>query len=374
VITEVDADQKFDLVNTSGGSLNVYADVLGYTAAQDAASAGAFHPIVPTLAVDTALAPAESVAAVAPNTVPAPGHYLGPDFRSPVSALLLRVTASSAEDGTVTVFSTEEKPAYSSVTVTAGRSSSNVVVLPYGNTDGWDAGHAITVVNNGAAAATVTVTVLGFYAAQSESGVSGSIAGRVTDTQGNPLTGVDIEFDRDIEDGPYAAHVYTDADGRYLMPALDAGKAHTVCIGGGTASGGSSPRGYVDECNLDALPTYDVVAGQVTVINTALISNAAASGVVTDAAGNPLHDISVLVDAADGNPDHTYAATTDANGVWLVDRMVPSTGATACAHTLEGIQSNGGISDRAGYLPSCQAQGLPTFPVPAGALTRGIDQ
>ncbi|MCW2527908.1 MAG: hypothetical protein JWM76_2768, partial [Pseudonocardiales bacterium] len=64
-----------------------------------------------------------------------------------------------------------------------------------------------------------------------------------------------------------------------------------------------------------------------------------------------------------------------ANGFWFLDRVVPSGAATACAHTQEAVQSNGGVSDRAGYLPSCyQAQGAESFPVPAGMTVGGINQ
>jgi len=124
---------------------------------------------------------------------------------------------------------------------------------------------------------------------------SGTIEGKVTDEDGNPVEGATVR----VADGEKIRTAITDEDGNFTICNVTSGSGYTVT---------ASKEGYVDGTAGDIA----VVTGEVTEnVNITLLRNIGSlSGKVTDSSGNPVAGAKVT--AVSG--DNEYTKTTDASG------------------------------------------------------------
>ena len=135
VLTRVGDDGRISLSNNSSGTVQLIADVSGYYAGGDASAPGTTVATQPSRLVDTRTglgAPEAAVAAGSTLTVSAAGHADIP--ASGASAAVLTVSAlSPSQSGTVTVSPTgAASPDVANLSVTAGRATSDLAVVPLG--------------------------------------------------------------------------------------------------------------------------------------------------------------------------------------------------------------------------------------------------
>ncbi|MEZ4664360.1 MAG: carboxypeptidase-like regulatory domain-containing protein [Caldilineaceae bacterium] len=137
----------------------------------------------------------------------------------------------------------------------------------------------------------------------------GSIAGRVTDKDGNPVENFSVSI---YENDAFLNNATTDGNGEYILAGLKTG---TYKIGYGTnyfVPGFSiyQPEYYNDALTLATATAIPVGEGEDVIgIDAQLANLGSISGRVTDEAGNPLSFIQVLVYAASDvgccNPETT---------------------------------------------------------------------
>jgi len=157
-------------------------------------------------------------------------------------------------------------------------------------------------------------------------GPSGSIAGVVTDGQGAPLSGIQVNLYANDLSFPNR-EATTAADGAYVFPFLSNGVYYVQFV---------DPRGvYPGEFFDDAPDRFSAapitVAGQpVGGIDAALDGagggpgGGAIAGVVTDANDAPLAGIQARCFTAEGEPVPDCQATTDAQGEYLLGGFLPT--------------------------------------------------
>jgi uncharacterized repeat protein (TIGR01451 family) len=139
----------------------------------------------------------------------------------------------------------------------------------------------------------------------------GGISGKVTDNQGNPISGADVWADYyESRDG--AGGTQTDEEGNYTLYSLSPGQYRV-----GAKVAGHVKKFYNNTLNYDEAESVSVAAGQTTSgINFALEPGGAISGTVTDGQGNPLSGISVQCESIDQS--YGNSAETDANGAYTI--------------------------------------------------------
>ncbi len=146
----------------------------------------------------------------------------------------------------------------------------------------------------------------------------GSISGTVTDQDGSPIAGVDV--DAYAMDGDWISGAQTDALGKYVVGGIPSGQYKVQFY--------ASYFGYVNEWYNDkpnsnsADPIAVTAPNEVSGIDAQLIKGGSISGNVANTSGEPIKDIYVLVcDVATG--DYLYSSSTDAAGNYVVSG-VPS--------------------------------------------------
>lgn len=147
----------------------------------------------------------------------------------------------------------------------------------------------------------------------------GSIAGRVTDKDGNPVENFAVAL---YENDNYINNGTTDGNGEYIFAGLQAG-SYNIGFGVNYFFPGSSiyqPEFYDDASTLAAATAIPVGEGEeITGIDAQLANLGSISGRVTDEAGNPLSFIHVLVYAAsDVGCCNPATIQTDNNGQYTV--------------------------------------------------------
>lgn len=204
---------------------------------------------------------------------------------------------------------------------------------------------------------TLAFAVLGLTGAASAA-TGGAIVGKVTDSSGTPLSGVEV---RAHSWGAQASgHATTGADGTFTLTDLPVSN-YQVCFDPEGAVGGSSPTGYRDTCWQDVDATDGPSSSDLTFVAVtdggvasgivqALPSTGAVSGTVTDRNGAPLAGAEVAAIREDGALSSTHVrATTDADGHYLIERLRPGATYTVC---VSGKGVTGGLSE-VGYLEQC---------------------
>ena len=175
--------------------------------------------------------------------------------------------------------------------------------------------------------------------------------------------------------GSEVAAATTNASGAYTVTRLQpSSTGYRVCFDAGSATGGGSTTGYLDQCYQDvawtafspvpAAATPVAVSSGVTSsgINPMLVSGGAVSGAVTAASGGAaLAQVEVEVfgsngGGSDGHYRHHRALQSGRVVAWLLHRLLRASGAI-------------GGSSTTGYLSQCY-RNVPWQPgeqVPAGA-------
>ena len=224
--------------------------------------------------------------------------------------------------------------------------------------------------NFSGATSTVVVTASG--------DTSTGVAGRVTDTAGQPLGRVQVRV-LAAGEGEFLGLGETDRAGRYRVVGLSPGQV-VVCFRPSRETRGQSPTGYRGECFRDQPLSWFgegtpvlVSAGRITRgIDGSLPPGAAIAGRVTDEHGVGLAGVQVQA-CCDGNPaGDSTVTTTAADGTYRYISLEPAD-YTLCFYP-QGVTTPAA----SGYLSECydnKPDVSEATPVPAQAgLTRsGID-
>jgi Carboxypeptidase regulatory-like domain len=116
--------------------------------------------------------------------------------------------------------------------------------------------------------------------------------GVVTDSQGDPIAGICVEFQGHRSFGG----TRTRSDGTYSVNALRSGPYKIQFTGGCGNSGSYAPQFYRGATNVAAAKQIDLTAGKTTRrINASMRPGATIAGTVTDAAGNRVNDLCISI-------------------------------------------------------------------------------
>jgi len=121
----------------------------------------------------------------------------------------------------------------------------------------------------------------------------GAIAtGMVTDSHGNPVGGICVEFQGRRRFGG----TRTRSDGSYSINAMRSGSYKVQFRGGCGNTGSYAPQFFHGQANIATASSVELTAGKTTGhIDAAMQPGATISGLVTDADGNNLRDVCVAV-------------------------------------------------------------------------------
>jgi protocatechuate 3,4-dioxygenase beta subunit/subtilase family serine protease len=140
----------------------------------------------------------------------------------------------------------------------------------------------------------------------------GSIAGRITDTDGTPVEGAWVSAYDEAFSGRGSA--LTNTSGEYTVGGLAGGTYKVQVSAYGT---GYISEWYADKQDFDSADALVVVVTETTSMNAVLARGGAIAGVVTDAGGNPIHHAWVVVYGDGGS----WADTTDSVGAYRVSGL-----------------------------------------------------
>lgn len=200
-----------------------------------------------------------------------------------------------------------------------------------------------------------------------------AIAGRITDSTGAPLSGVQVDGSPMSTGGGWY-YATTDQDGNYTLGGVNPG-SYSVCFDASYAQGPAA-GGYTSECydNQPTVETADPVqvgdSGTITV-NAQLAAGGAIAGTVTDQSnGGGIDGVSVV--ATSHSSGQVVYGITGEDGSYTLPGL--STGNyTVCFHPDMNT-----IGPPTGYVEQCwQAQTNPYGGTPVqvteGSVTSGID-
>lgn len=142
--------------------------------------------------------------------------------------------------------------------------------------------------------------------------VAGSIAGVVADTTGAPTANAYVTVYRATSGDPqWVTSMSTDGSGAYRIDGLRPGdyKVHI------SAMGELLSEWYDDAADAASATVVSVTGGATTTVDGALAIGAVLSGIVTDDAGNPVSDVTVMAMPVDGEGGW-YGASTAADGAY----------------------------------------------------------
>ncbi|HEU5269833.1 MAG TPA: carboxypeptidase-like regulatory domain-containing protein [Jatrophihabitans sp.] len=196
-------------------------------------------------------------------------------------------------------------------------------------------------------------------------GVATEIEGRVTDSAGDPVSGVTVYITN--EAGASGGQLGTDGNGEFDFWALTPGD-YTVCYDASYAYPAPA-TGYLNGCwqNQPADGTADpvhAVAGLASTVNPVLAGAGGVAGTVTDSSGNPVGGIPVTVVGSDGTA--LGGIYTDWDGNYQVTGL-PVTAVAVCVDgSWYGYQS-------VCYANAPDYRSATTVTLAAGSLVSGID-
>jgi protocatechuate 3,4-dioxygenase beta subunit len=185
----------------------------------------------------------------------------------------------------------------------------------------------------------------------------GSVSGTVTDTNGNGIGGVEVNIVATDGSGNQAS-AFTGSDGTYSAVGLPAGTY--------SVSFDADGQPYLDQ---DDAQTITVTQGQAnTDIDASLSGASSVSGTVTDANGNPLSGVQVIVASTDpNNPGAGGQTTTADDGTYTVSGL--AAGSYSVEFDPEGQDDVDTFYDNEPNASSADA-----VTVPAATAVSGIDE
>jgi hypothetical protein len=229
-VTKVGPDGKIRLSNnSSSGTVQLVADVMGYYVGGTPTQPGATVAVGPARLFDTRSGldvPKAAIAAGKTLTVPVSGHVGVPSVGA--SAVLITLTAlSPKQPGRLAVYGTgQAQPGTTNISLVTGRNIADYVIAPLG-------GGAITILNNSAASLQVVGDVTGYVLG------GGPTAGGTMSTVA-PTRSVDTRSGLGARKGVVAAGatLAVGLTGRTLVPSTNvAAVAMTVSAVHPTAAG-----------------------------------------------------------------------------------------------------------------------------------------
>ncbi len=259
VVVPVGKDGKVNLYNGSGGTVQLLADISGYFAAGDPASAGAFGALSPARLLDTRSNNGASGPVAAGGTVALQVDGRGGLPASGVGAVVLNVTVTQAKaGGYITAYPDQEtRPGTSNLNFSAGQTVPNLVVVPVGK-DG-----KVDLYNGSGGTVQLLADISGYFAAgdPASAGAFGALSpARLLDTRSN-----------NGASGPVAAGgtVALQVDGRGGLPASGVG-AVVLNVTATQAKAGGYITAYPDQETRPGTSNLNFSAGQ-TVPNLVVV-------------------------------------------------------------------------------------------------------
>lgn len=193
------------------------------------------------------------------------------------------------------------------------------------------------------------------------------IAGRVTDSAGAPLSGVQVTAAA-LGGGFAWYYATTDQDGNYSIGGVTPG-SYSVCFDAANAQGPAA-GGYAYQC-YDNQPTVDTAdpvvvgtSGTVTV-NAQLAAGSAITGTVTDSSGAPV--LGESVSAVSLSTGQYVYASTGVDGSYVLPGLAAGS-YQVCFHSYASS-----ITPPTGYVDQCwQGQEVPNGGTPVQVGTAGV--
>lgn len=230
------------------------------------------------------------------------GHFLD-QAGNPVSA---SVTAQRDSDGSASYGSTDPSTGAYTLHVFAGDHrvsfTTNTTQYAYGTRDYFSAALIPVAVGD-------TVTV------DDTKLPTGTIAGRVTYSDGSPAADVNVSLQNDTGSSSYST---TDADGNYTVADVLPG-AYNIQF---ALPGGATEyaHGKFDRASAD---TITVTADATTTVDEQLPATGVIAGRFTDQAGNGVPGVQVFASTSGLAEDQSLSASTDENGDYRIARAFP---------------------------------------------------
>ena len=170
-----------------------------------------------------------------------------------------------------------------------------------------------------------------------------SISGKITNTSGTPLAGVDVL----ASSATYSGSGSTDGSGNYAIKGLAPG-AYKLTVLPQTNQVGpnaSYKDGYYTSLNADHFTGAAASASAISVgptrtgVNMKVATGHSISGTITDTSGTPLADATVTAD----NLGHQRSAATDASGKYTIKGLTggSQTLRISAPHTAPTLQQQG---------------------------------
>ncbi len=191
------------------------------------------------------------------------------------------------------------------------------------------------------------------------------IRAHIVDISGNPVSGVNVNFSWNPGTGNVTIGVTTDVNGDAILQLASAivGKIAVNAKVGGVALVHNNP---INASFVAFVPSVTAATTKLVVVTTGVIANGVATNVVkaiiTDSAGNPVKNQTVVFTKASGTANFTTPVTviTDANGEAYISLESTTAGSVGITATVNGINIPNGSPATVQFVADVPDTTVPT--------------